>query len=216
MTTLHGTVLSPFVRKARVGLFEKNIRHEVVSVLPFPPHNQAPEFRAMSPLGKVPAFEDGEAKFSDSSVILAYLERAYPEPSLYPQKPADYARALWLEELADSRFIESIGPIFFQRVVAPNVLQQEPDQAVIDKALNELVPPQLAFFEQQLDGRDTFVAGCYSVADLTVGAMLRTFALAGEQIDAGRYPNLAAFAERTWARPAFKSAFADEDAALAG
>ncbi len=216
MPTLHGAILSPFVRKARVGLFEKNVAHDVVPVFPFPPHNEDPKFRAMSPLGKIPAFEDGEAKFSDSSVILAYLEKARPEPPLYPASPADYGRALWIEELADTGLIESIGPVFFQRFVAPNLLQQEPDQAVIDEALTERIPPQLAFFDEAIRGREYFVADRYSVADLAVGAMLRTLKIAGESVDAGRYPDLASFVERAWSRPAFKSAFAEEDALLSG
>ena len=170
----------------------------------------------MSPLGRIPAFEDGEAKFSDSSVILAYLEKAYPETPLYPESPADYGRALWIEELADTGLIESIGPVFFQRFVAPNFLQQEPDQAAIDQALTERIPPQLAFFDEKIRGREYFVGSRYTVADLTVGSMLRTLKLAGENVDAGRYPDLASFLDRTWSRPAFKNAFAEEDAMLAG
>lgn len=219
MPTLYGAVLSPFVRKARVGLLEKGIDHEVVPMLPFPPHNQDPEFRKMSPLGKIPAFADGEARFSDSSVILAYLERAYPDPPLYPEDPADYGRALWYEELADSRLIESIAPIFFQRIVAPNILKQESDQAAIDKALHEDLPPQLVYFDGELADRDYLVAGRFTVADLSVASMLRQLVLGGEQIDASKYPNLADFAERNFGRASFKAAFADEEAmakAMAG
>src|SRR3954447_18124686 len=48
---------------------------------------------------------DGEA-VGDSSVIIAELERRFPEPALYPADPAERARALELEELFD----EELGP----------------------------------------------------------------------------------------------------------
>ena len=125
MPTVHGVALSPFVRKVRITLFEKNIEHEVNPMAPFPPANDTPEFRAMSPLGKIPAYEDGGFGISDSSVIIAYLERTQPNPSVYPQGPRDYARALWLEEFADTKMVEGVGTLFFERIVAPNFMNRE-------------------------------------------------------------------------------------------
>lgn len=68
---LHGIAPSPFVRKVRVVLFEKEIPHTLRPVAPFPPANATPEFRRMSPLGKVPALSDGDFEISDSSVLCA-------------------------------------------------------------------------------------------------------------------------------------------------
>ena len=78
---LHGAPASPFVRKVRIALVEKNLPHELVPVVPFPPANATPEFRRMSPLGKIPALSDGDFAISDSSVICAYLERIHPQPA---------------------------------------------------------------------------------------------------------------------------------------
>ena len=48
---IHGVPPSPFVRKTRVFLAEKNIPYELVMQQPFDP---SPEYLAMSPLGKIP------------------------------------------------------------------------------------------------------------------------------------------------------------------
>src|SRR5713226_5997898 len=94
MPVLYGVNASPFVRKVRVALAEKNVPYEHEVVIPV---NVSPEFRKMSPLGKIPALRDGDKALSDSSVICAYLERAHPTPALYPADPYEYARALWFE-----------------------------------------------------------------------------------------------------------------------
>ena len=95
MLEVHGANASPFVRKVRVVLAEKKVPYELKPIFPFGPN---PEFRKISPLGKIPALVDGERSLADSSVICAYIERKHPEPSLYPSDPYEYARALWFEE----------------------------------------------------------------------------------------------------------------------
>jgi len=83
MPTLYGAFGSPFVRKAIVALTEKGIGYDHEQVIPFLPN---PEYRKISPLGKIPAFRDGDRTLADSSVIIAYLERTHPEPALYPKR----------------------------------------------------------------------------------------------------------------------------------
>ena len=205
MPTLYGVALSPFVRKVRVALAEKGVDYDLEPVMPMPPHNSTPEYRAISPLGKVPAYRDGDFAISDSSVILQYLERAHPEPSLLPSDPKECARALWFEELGDTRLVENVGPIFFNRMVKPNLMNEEPDQAAIEAALENL-PPLFDYLEGQL-GEDGFLMGDrFTVADIGVGTVLRQFQIAGESVDASRWPKLAAYSERVLARPSFASA----------
>lgn len=208
MPTVHGVPLSPFVRKVRVALFEKGVSHDVVPTIPLPPANDDPAFRKMSPLGKIPAYEDGDFAISDSSIILNYLEST--EPKLLPEDAKQRARALWFEEYADSTFAENVGAVFFNRIVAPNIMKQEGDQAAIDAALNEGLPTIFDYLEAQLGDNEYLAAGRFTVADLASGSMLRQLRLAGESVDAGRWPKLAAYAERILSRPSFKTA-ADEE-----
>ena len=134
MPTLYGVGLSPFVRKVRVVLAEKGIPYDHDPVMP---GNPDPEFRKMSPLGKVPGFRDGNHAFSDSSVICQYLERRHPEPALYPKDAYELARALWFEEYADTALIEVFGPkIFFPRIVEKKFMGKEPDEKAIQQVID--------------------------------------------------------------------------------
>ncbi|NOT57316.1 MAG: glutathione S-transferase family protein, partial [Deltaproteobacteria bacterium] len=81
MVTVHGANISPFVRKVRVLLAEKNIAYTLQPVNPF---TAGPEYRKLSPLGRIPAFQDDQTTLADSSVICAYVERTNPQPALYP------------------------------------------------------------------------------------------------------------------------------------
>ena len=49
MPTVHGVPLSPFVRKVRVALFEKNVSHDVVPTIPLPPATEEPAFGVARP-----------------------------------------------------------------------------------------------------------------------------------------------------------------------
>ncbi|HUE38273.1 MAG TPA: glutathione S-transferase family protein, partial [Candidatus Binatia bacterium] len=84
MPTVYGISISPFVRKVRVALAEKGIAYDVDPVIPV---NVSAEYKKISPLGKVPAFRDGDKTLADSSVIINYLDRTHPNPPLYPSDP---------------------------------------------------------------------------------------------------------------------------------
>ena len=214
MPTIYGVLLSPFVRKVRIALLEKGVEHDVEPVLPLAPHNNEPEFRKMSPIGKVPAYRDGDFAISDSSVILHYLDKTHPSPSLYPEDAQECARALWFEELADTKLVENIGPIFFNRIVKPNLMNEEPDQDAINAGL-EALPPLFDYLEEQLGDNEYLAGGGFSIGDVATGSMLRQYQVAGESVDDSRWPKLAAYAERIMARTSFQSAAEAENAAAA-
>jgi glutathione S-transferase len=205
---IHGVPPSPFVRKVRVFLGEKNVPYELKMQQPFGP---SPEYLAISPLGKIPCLEEGDLAVPDSSAICAYVERTHPEPALYPSDPAEYGRALWLEEFADSKLAEVCGVPFFQRVVRPLFFQQEPDEDVVARVVAEGQPPAFDYLEGQLDeGSEGLVGGRLTIADVATGSMLAQLIHAGLDLDAGRWPKLAAHRDRLHARPTFKTCIEEE------
>lgn len=213
MATLYGAGLSPFVRKVRVVLAEKGVAYDHDPVVPF---NVSAEFKAISPLGKIPAWRDEHGTLCDSSVICAYLEKVHPTPALYPSDPYDYARALWLEEYADSAMVAVAGAkIFFPRVVAPRFFNQPPDEAAIEKVIAEEVPPLFDYLEGQLGG-EWLVGGRFTIADISVGTILVNLRHAGVTPDAGRWPKLARWAARVQERPSFRALIDEDRAALGG
>ncbi len=203
---LYGVNGSPFVRKARVVLEEKGIPYETEHLVSVSP--KSPELLALHPMGKIPILRDGEVVVPDSSVICAYLEKKHPSPELYPAEPAELAKALFLEEYADTRVFEVLSPVLFERVVKRFVFQQVPDEARVAEQLETELPPVLDYLESQLpEGQGTALAR-FSIADAAVGAQLGTLTLSGVEIDARRWPRTASYYGALLARPSFKTAMA--------
>lgn len=211
--TLHGAILSPYVRKVRVALAEKGIEYDSVSVMPM---GQTPEYLAISPLGKIPCYQEGEFTLPDSSCILAYLERKQPSPALYPSDAKEFARALWYEEYADSKLAATCAVPFFQRFVRAAMMKQPADEAAIRKAIDEDAPPAFDYLERELDGREYLAGGQFSIADIATASFFVNMEFGGEKVDAGRWPKLVDYLARVQGRPTYKAIIEEEKALLAG
>ena len=208
MRTVYGVSASPFVRKVRVVLAEKKLDYQLEPVFPGP--QAPPDWRKLSPLGKVPAFRDGDRTLADSSVIAAYLERVAPEPPLFPNDPYHYARALWFEEYADGGLVAVFGAkIFFPRVIGPKFFNQPTDEAAVTKTIETEVPPLLDYLEEQLAG-DFLVGGHLTIGDIAVVSQFVNLRYAGIGVDAGRWPKLAAYVGRVMSRPSFATLVKEE------
>ena len=213
MPKLHGAFGSPFVRKAIVALTEKGIPFEHEQTIPF---GASPEYRKISPLGKIPAFttDDGRT-LADSSIISAYLEKTKPEPPLYPSDPYDYARALWFEEYGDGGLAPIIGPkIFFAKIIGPRLFKREPDLAAIQKVVEEELPPMFDYLEREIGNKEWLVGDKFSIADIGIATQFVNFQLAGYTLDAKRWPKLAAYIAKVHSRPSFKAVINTEKKAF--
>jgi glutathione S-transferase len=207
-----GASASPFVRKVRVFLAEKGLDYELQSVNPFAP---PAGWREISPLGKVPAFKDGDRILNDSSVICAYLERRFSEPPLYPSEAYEYARALWFEEFADGGLVAIAGPKVFLPLVMKPLLggkaEADPaDEAAAEKALREEVAPLFDYLEREIGDREFAVGGRLTIADVSLASAFVNLRHAGVAPERKRWPRLRAYLERLHARPAFAKLIAEE------
>ena len=199
---LHGDAASPFHRKVHVVLEEKGLPYEVRELIPLP---KTPELLEKHPLGLIPVLEHEGRYVPDSSVICAYLARLHPEPAIFPKDAPGFARALFLEEYADTRAAQAFNPILFERYIKPRFFAGQTDEAVVEKQLREDVPGVLDYLEQQLrPGADTLLPG-FSIADAAFGAQLASLLIAGEPPDARRWPKVAVYAEKLLARPSFQA-----------
>ncbi|GAA5317873.1 MAG: glutathione S-transferase family protein [Candidatus Pelagadaptatus aseana] len=213
--SLYGVILSPYVRKVRLALDFKGVAYESVPVFPIPGAEQPPEFKANSPLGKIPLLRSGETFVPDSSVICAWLEREVPQPALLPEDNALAARALWFDAYMASKMVPVIaGHLFAEVVLAKAVFQRDPIQSDIDAALNVEIPEIFDYLESELSG-DYLVGDGITLADIAVGGMFLTLAHCGYEHDAGRWPNVVAYKDRIMAEPVFANALAEEQAFLA-
>ena len=206
---IHGVNASPFVRKVRVALAEKGIPYELKPQMPGAALS-SPEYLKMSPLGKIPCLQEGDYALPDSSCIIAYLERTHPRPALYPEDAKEFGRALFLEEYADSKLVETVGAVFFQRVVRKLIFKQEGDETIVRKKIDQEAPPVFDWLEAQIGEREWLVGTRFSVADLAMASPFVNYAHAGEKPDAKRWPRLTAYLQRVHARPSFKALIEEE------
>ena len=210
MRKVIGIPLSPFVRKVLLTLEFKGLDYELD---PATPLNPPDGFRRISPLGKIPGYIDDALEISDSSVICQYLEERHPEPSLYPRDPAQRARARWLEEYADTKLLEVLGPpLFFERVVKPRFLKQPTDEDRVAANIANGIPPALDYLETVVPETGWLVDGIFSIADLSVPSFFANARMAGYEVDAQRWPRLAAYLARAWEHPAWGKRLAAEAA----
>ncbi len=204
---VYGVKFSPYVLKVLVALEEKGLAYTLEPPAP-----------ALHPLGKMPVLRDGDVVVPDSSVICAYLDRKHPTPALYPEEPAELARALFLEEYGDARMAEGWGEVVLERIVKPQMLGQPTDEkrlAELQQHVREIwmgsphsagghpIPCVLDHLEAQVaPDRDTLLPR-FGIADIAVGAHLGWLDAGGLAIDAQRWPHVARFAEAVRKRPSF-------------
>ena len=203
-----GSFVSPYVRKVLACLELKGLDYRVDPITPFFGND---EFQRLSPLRRIPVLIDSDLVLSDSSVICAYLDDAYPQRPLLPAAPQDRARARWLEEYADTRLGDIfIWALFYQRVVRPAVWGEPGDEQRIAKAVEEDAPRAIDYLESQLPA-DGFLFGEIGLADIAIASFFRNADYAGFTIDAGRWPVTARFVGEVLAHPVLAKLLAFED-----
>ena len=158
MITLYSGPLSLFARKVEVALLEKGLAFDRVMV----PFNQAtgydpkhPEVVALNPKRQVPVLSDCGLVLYDSTVILEYLDEAYPEPPLMPKSPVERARCRLDELYADEVMLPALRPLM-HRTGPPTAdrnrrMAQEADALIAEGELSrhyEVLEQKLAEFKR--------------------------------------------------------------------
>ncbi len=207
---IYGFPVSPFVRKVLVAAHEKGLDVEAMPTNPMHPDE---EFLACSPYRKIPALDDGGFKLADSSAIVHYLEAKYPEPALMPKDAEALGMAVWFDEVGDTVVMGAGGPMMFNRFLRAKILGEAPDQAAAD-ASEKVVSERLPYLESVL-GDDGWLDGDYSIGDISIASVLKSFGYADWTLDADAFPKIAGWYERVCARPGWQKAAAVEDAMMA-
>ncbi|MDA8484681.1 glutathione S-transferase family protein [Pseudomonas resinovorans] len=211
--TLYGAPLSPFVRKVRLYLLEKGLDYQLEIVSPF---SQPSWFRELSPLGRIPALRDGDVALADSSVICQYLEEKHTQLApLYGRDVEERARVRWLEKYCDYEVapLATFG-VFRNRTLKPS-MGQPCDEAIVQAALVDKLPPHFDYLEKTLGTAEYFVGERLTLADLAFATQMINMEHGGERLNAGRWPHLAAHYERMTARESVQAVLPGEQKILA-
>ena len=191
MFKLYGVPFSAHTRKVILAANEKKIEFELVPTVPLDPPDG---WRDLSPTGKIPVLADNGFNLADSSAICAYLEKKYPQPSIYPSEPQDFARALWLEEFVDGSLQQHILEGFLlETVFAPLFLKRETNWDIVKESLDVHIPRGFSYLESQTGGEGFLVGTRLSIADIALASILINFNYGGQKVDEARFPKLASW-----------------------
>ncbi|HKB59964.1 MAG TPA: glutathione S-transferase N-terminal domain-containing protein [Gallionellaceae bacterium] len=199
---LLGSLTSPYGRKARLVLLEKNIPHEFLND---PPREPGSLSARVNPLARIPALVlDDDTCVFDSPVIAEYADSLNDTPILIPRNDA-YARMRvkrW-EALAD-------GIIDSAVVVRTESLRPADKQdAEITARNNKAITQALAHAAHELGDAAWCEGGGLSLADLALVSALMYLDLRQPERDwRGTHPNLAAWFGRVSERPSVRASLA--------
>jgi glutathione S-transferase len=194
---LIGSLTSPYVRKVRIVLIEKNLTYEFMNEPPWSAATRVPEY---NPLGKVPALvtDDGTTLF-DSNVLIDHIELIAPTPALVP---SDRHAALQLRQLI------ALADGVTEAGIAILLEGRRP----VDKQYPEWVARQRGKIERGLDALENRAQGktwlhgeVFSAADIAAGCMLFWLDFRIADLDwRARFPALRALAANLGQRPSFQ------------
>ena len=153
-----------------------------------------PGFRAASPMGKVPAIADGDARVADSAAIALYLADRYPQAGLAPPV-GDPLRASYLYWTVFTA--SAIEPAMMEKFNGWQVNPASCGWGNWDRVIETLL--------QGLGDADWLVGNRFSAADVLVGSSVYFMRLFGAL---PREAKLEAYADRCVARPAYARALA--------
>lgn len=202
--TVCGLMGSPFVRKVCTQLNEKGVDYTFENLNPFQADE---EFTALNPLRRIPVLKDSDNgddfALPDSTAICHYIERKFPTSPMMPTDHAEYGRALWIEEYADTEMATKFGLGVFRSIIFPQMAGKKPDTETALKCIREQLPQIHDYLEAQLEGKDWFAGGTFGLADISVAVQYGNLAFAGYSPSAERWPKLAAFMKRVGEKDSF-------------
>lgn len=199
MMKLIGSLTSPYVRKVRIVLAEKQINYDFEVDVPW---NAQTQVSNHNPLGKIPIFIlDEKASLYDSRVIAEYIDSLATQSEMTRLIP-ESGDARWQvkrwEALADG-ICDAAATIFLERKRPPSQQSEEwiaRQQKKIDLGLSEAA--------NELGDKDWCVGDAISLADVALGCALGYLAFRFPQIEWPRsYPNLNQLAEKLAQRASF-------------
>ncbi len=154
-----------FSQRVLVATIEKGIEFEDVLI---DTANKPAWFLKLSPYGKVPVLQHGDGVVLESSIILEYLDEAFPAVPMMPSTPLERARARFWIDFANSR----LHPCFMDLLKAP-VASFARTVTAFEDALSR-IEAELASSNMP---SPYFTGPAFSLVDATFGPAFERFAV---------------------------------------
>lgn len=192
---LYGTVTSPYVRKARIVLKEKNVACEFVATHP---SDAGSPVASVNPLAKIPVLvrDDGEAVY-DSLVIAEYVDAIGSGERLFPQQ-------------GDARWTVLRWQAFGQGMIDATVARMMETRRPPEKQMANTIAHQegkiaaaLKYADGMVKGKNRLIGGQFTMADIALGAALEYLDLRFNSEWRKQYPRLVEWLASVAERPSF-------------
>lgn len=194
---LYASTGSPFARKIRVMLIEKNAPHEVEMVDLW----AANEFKKTNPVGKVPALQLDDGRVLVNSPLIAdYVDARFPGPRFIPADPDQRLEVRRWEALADGTMDAAVASFYEMRFHD----ERKRSRVWLDRQRGKL-DSGFAALEGMLGDRPWCVGDAMSLADIALACHIGFIsARRAEFFPQEKYPGLARLWQRLEARESFK------------
>lgn len=147
---IYGVPASPFVQRV---LMAARIKGHELPVDNAPGMSlQSPEFRAISPMGRIPVLEEDGWTLPESAAIVGYLDDVLEGPPLLPGAPRERAHARLIDALASNE-LAGLRPI-----IVCKVFRMKDDPSWVANAEDQ-VKAGLAALEQARNPAHAWAAG---------------------------------------------------------
>ena len=206
MRTLYHLWLSPFSRKVRIVLAEKNLDFHMEVEETW---ERRHEFLALNPTGEVPVLiEPDSTVLADSIGICEYLEEKYPEPNLIGKNLYDRAEVRRLVAWFDLKFnTEVTDKLLNEKVMKRFLGLGEPDSREI-RAAQSNIHTHLDYITFLTDRRFWLAGDQLTLADITAAAHISAIDYLGD-VPWSNYKSAKNWYARIKSRPSFKSILSD-------
>ncbi|HUI35000.1 MAG TPA: glutathione S-transferase family protein [Stellaceae bacterium] len=206
MRVLYHFLLSPFSRKVRVVLAEKNLDFTMKAEKPW---ERRPEFLALNPAGEVPVLiEPDSTVLAGCNAIVEYLDEVYREKMLIGINAIDRAEVRRLVEWFDSKMNREVTEnLVGEKIMKRLIGEGHPNSQAI-RAGHANLPHHLDYIGYLVDRRRWLAGDHFSVADITAAAHLSTLDYLGD-VPWEEHELAREWYARIKSRPSFRAILAD-------
>ena len=234
MLELYHGLASTCSKKVRMCLYEKGLefKSHLLNLQKFEQHD--PAYLKLNPKGVVPTLVHDGRPIVESTVIIEYLEGAFPEPPLRPQDPDEREQMrLWTNWSDDAAYAAVYIPTWnkLSRPVASRLSDEDLDEILSrvptqerrerwrrvaregfsEKEFEEAYDKMertFARMQATLSKRPWLAGTTYSLADIAMIPFVeRMLDLRSDEINPAHFPAVQDWLKRITARPAYDKAF---------
>lgn len=196
---LYGHPFSSYTQKALIALYENDTAFEFRVIGPDTPQH-IEEWSKRWPFAKFPLLLDGDRQFTETSIIVEYLQLAHPGPvRLLPADPMAALNVRFLDRFFDLYVMDGMQIAVDAAIGRAHVKAEEGLEIAkgrLDRAY--------AWLETELAGRTWAAGEDFTMADCAAAPFLFYADWVNQITDA--HPNLKAYRARLLKRPSFARA----------